>query len=251
VLVLAAGLVGLGLLAAPGATGRFFSWDLAPEPLAAFAGGVYVGSAAVYAFAVRRPWPDVRGLVVGAVVLSASVFVASLAHRDVFDFDRLQTWAWFVLFAAFGAITVGLLAAGGADRSTDADRPLPPWARALLGGVAALLGALAVALWVDPVALADPSPFALSPLGGRFAGAWVALLAVLTGWAALRGRTRGAWLPAIALVALPAGALVGALRTLPDLDPAGAYLAALVLLMAAGVALGTACRLHEPGVDRS
>jgi hypothetical protein len=49
VLVLAAGLVGLGLLAAPGATGSFFSWTLEPDALAAFAGGVYIGSAATYA----------------------------------------------------------------------------------------------------------------------------------------------------------------------------------------------------------
>ena len=67
VLVVAAGLVGLAMLAAPGATDRFFAWDLAPEPLAAFAGGVYVGSAAVYAVALVRPWPEVRALVAGAV----------------------------------------------------------------------------------------------------------------------------------------------------------------------------------------
>jgi hypothetical protein len=57
VLVLAAGLVGLGLLAAPGATGSFFSWQLEPEALAAFAGGVYVGSAVAYAAAVTQPEP--------------------------------------------------------------------------------------------------------------------------------------------------------------------------------------------------
>jgi hypothetical protein len=42
---------------------------------------------------------------------------------------------------------------------------------------------------------------------------------------------------ALALVALPAGALVAALRTLPDLDSAGAYIAALVVLIGLGVAL--------------
>ena len=50
-LVVAAGLVGLGLVGAPGATGKFFAWGLGPEPLAAFAGGVYIGSAALYAVA--------------------------------------------------------------------------------------------------------------------------------------------------------------------------------------------------------
>jgi hypothetical protein len=46
-LVLAAGMVGLALLIVPGATGSFFAWGLEPVPLAAFAGGVYVGSAVV------------------------------------------------------------------------------------------------------------------------------------------------------------------------------------------------------------
>lgn len=241
VLSLAAGLVGLGLLAAPGATGRFFSWNLEPEPLAAYAGGVYVGSALAYGVAVMRPWREARPLVGAAVVLSLSVFVASVAHREVFDFDRLQTWAWFVLFAGFGVITLGLLAAGGAR---EAEPPpgarLPPWARALLGTLALLLGALALALWIDPVALADPSPFPLPLLGGRFAGAWIALLAVLAGWAAARNGADEAWLPALALIALPCGALVAALRTLGDLDPAGAaaaYMAVLALVAAAGLAV--------------
>ncbi len=245
-LVIAAGLVGLALLAVPGATGRFFSWNLQPEPLAAFAGGVYVGSAAVYALALVRPWREVRGLVAGAVVLSVSVFVASVAHRDVFDFDRVQTWAWFVLFAAFGVVTVALLVAGGEEQTANPQAPLPAWSRALLAASAALLAALAIALWVDPAGLTSPSPFELSPLGGRFAGAWVGLLAVVAGWAAGHGFADEAWLPAVALVALPFGALLAALRTLPDLEPAGAaaaYVGALVLVLGSGVAvLGTTRR---------
>ena len=50
-LVLGAGLVGIALVLVPGATVEFFAWGLGPEPLAAFAGGVYVGSAVVYATA--------------------------------------------------------------------------------------------------------------------------------------------------------------------------------------------------------
>ena len=106
-LVLAAGLIGIALVAVPGATGEFFAWGLGPEPLAAFAGGVYVGSAAAYAVALPRTEREVRGLVCGAVVLSVSVFVITLAHLDQFDFDRLQAWAWVVLFAGFSLVTAG------------------------------------------------------------------------------------------------------------------------------------------------
>ena len=249
VLVIAAGGVGLAMLAAPGATGRFFAWELTPEPLAAFAGGVYVGSAAVYALALARPWAEVRSLVAGAIVLSVSVFVATLVHLDVFDLDRLQAWAWLVLFAGFGLITIGLLAAGGPAEEARAGR-LQPWSRALLGAVALAGGALAVALWADPTGLSEASPFTLPPLGGRFAGSWIALLSVLVGWAALRDRADEARLAGFALVALPAGALVAAVRTSGDLDGGGAgYAVALVLLAACGLAV--LASLRGPAVSPS
>lgn len=246
VLVVAAGLVGLAMLAAPGATDRFFAWDLAPEPLAAFAGGVYVGSAAVYAVALVRPWPEVRALVAGAVVLSVSVFVATLVHLDVFDLGRLQAWAWLVLFAGFSLVTIGLLILGGPSAGPG-DAPLEPWARAALAAVAAGCGGVALALWIDPVGLSGPSPFALPPLGGRFAGSWIALLALLAAWAAARDRAEEAWLPALALVTLPAGALLAALRTSSDLDGGVAYAVVLGLLSACGVAVLRS--LRRPAVD--
>ena len=241
-LVVAAGLVGLGLLAAPGATGKFFAWGLGPEPLAAFAGGVYVGSAVLYAVALPRPWREVRALVAGAVLLSVSVLLVTLTHLDQFDFDRLQAWAWVVLFAGFSLVTLWLGATGRDERPAAAAVPLAPWARATLAAVSAALTALALALWIDPTGLSDASPFALSPLGGRFAGSWIALLALLTGWAAVRNTVEEARLPALALVLLPAGGLVAALRTAGDLDPAAAYLVALALLIALGAAVTRATR---------
>lgn len=242
-LAIAAGLVGLGLLAAPGATGKFFAWGLGPEPLAAFAGGVYVGAAVLYAVALRQSWRRVQGLVLGAVVLSVSVLLVTLTHTDQFDFGRLQAWAWVVLFALFSVVTAWLFLAGSDEPTGPPGQPLPGWARALLGVVAVLLGALALALWVDPTGLAGPSPFALPPLGGRFAGSWVALLATLAGWAAVRDDREQAQLPALGLVLLPAGALVAALRTIGDIEPAGAaggYLAAAAALVAVGAAVALA-----------
>jgi hypothetical protein len=221
-LVLAAGLVGVALLAVPGATGAFFAWGLAPESLAAFAGGVYVGSAVVYAVALRAPAREAHGLVVAAVVLSVSVLASTLAHLDVFDFGRLQAWAWVALFVAFG-ITTCVLAVRGPWWPAPGPR-LPLWARGLLGAAASLLGGVAVALWIDPAA------FSLPPLGGRFAGSWVAMLATLAAYAALTNRRREARLPALALVALPAGALVAAART----DGRPGYLLALGLLVVVG-----------------
>jgi len=235
-LVLAAGATGVALLAAPGATGKFFAWGLGPEPLAAFAGGVYVGSATAYALALRHPATRVRGFVAGALVLSSSIFVVTLAHADVFDFDRLQAWAWVVLFAGFSVVTACLFVLEREEEGTRPER-LPGWARGVLLAVAIAGAGLAIALWLDPTGLAGASPFELSPLGGRFAGSWVALLAFLCGWAAVRNRVDEARLSAAALTALPAGALVAALRSIDDLDPAGAaaaYIATLALLVVMG-----------------
>jgi hypothetical protein len=237
-LVVAAGLIGIALVAVPDATGKFFSWDLGPEPLAAFAGGVYVGSAAAYAAAIPSGERTVRGLVAGAVVLSVSVFVISIAHLDLFDFDRLQAWAWMALFGGFSVVTAGIFLVGE-PRPVEASvvQPVAPWARLVFAAVGAPLGALAMALWIDPTGLSGASPFELPPLGGRFAGSWVALLAVLAWWAALRNRSDEARLSALALVTLPAGALIAALRTLPDLEQAGGYLAAILFLLATGAIL--------------
>ena len=246
-LALAAVLVGVAMLAAPGATEKYFAWALGPEPLAAFAGGVYVGAAVVYGVGLPRSWPEVRGLVAGAVVLSVSVLLITLTHLDQFDLDRLQAWAWIVLFAGFSLVTAGLLMLGSAERG-EAEAALAPSSRAVLVAVAAAMGALALALWTDPTRLSGASPVDLSPLGGRFAGSWVALLAVLAGWAAVRNRTAEARLSILALVALPAGALLAALRTISDLEPAGAaaaYVAALGLLLACGVGLLQRSRLGE------
>jgi hypothetical protein len=238
VLVGAAGLVGLALLAVPGATGSFFSWGLEPEPLAAFAGGVYVGSAALYALSLARPPDEARGLVVGAAVLSVSVLVVTLGHLDVFDFDRLQAWVWLALFALFSAVSVWLVAAGP---RASASPPLPAPLRAVLALVALGLGAVAAALWIDPEAL--EAPFPLPPLGGRFAGSWVALVAVLCAWAAARNSASDGRWAGVGLVALPAGALAAAARTAPDLDHGLAY----ALVLAALVTTGAVILAARPG----
>jgi len=223
-LVVAAGLVGLALLIVPRATGTFFAWDLAPESLAAFAGGVYVGAAVLYAAALRAPWREARALVAAAVVLSVSVLAVTLVHIETFDLGRLQAWAWLALFAGFALITSWLLVAGGPGEPR-AGAPLPRWTRALLGAVAAALIAAGVGLWID-----HPG---LPPLGGRFAGSWTVMVGFLAGWAALANCRDEVRLPAFALVALPAGALAAAARTGHG-DPA--FLAALAFLVASGLA---------------
>jgi hypothetical protein len=227
----AAGMVGLALLIVPGSARTFFAWGLRPESLAAFAGGVYVGSAVLYAAGLRAPWRQARALVAAAAVLSISVCVITLTHLEPFDFGRLQAWAWLVLFPGFALATSALLLLGRRRGGDHGGVELARGPRALLAVVAAVLAAIGLGLWIDPPGL--------PPLGGRFAGSWTVMLGFLAGWAAIANRRDEARLPALALIALPAGALVAALRTAAA-DPA--YVSGLALLIACGAAV-----LHATG----
>ncbi len=224
-LALAAGMVGVALLIVPGATGAFFAWGLGPASLAAFAGGVYVASAVVYAVALRAPGARVaraRGGRRRAVRLRAREHAR--APRGV----RLRPAAGVGVGGAvrgFG-VTTCVLAVRGPWWPTPGPR-LPLWTRGLLGALASLLGGVAARCGSTRPRSRSP------PLGGRFAGSWVAMLATLAAYAALTNRRREARLPALALIALPAGALVAAART--GADPG--YLLALALLAAAGAAV--------------
>ena len=194
----------------------------------------------LYAIGLARPAGETRSLVLAAVVLSVSVLAITLAHLEIFDFGRLQAWAWVALFAGFAATTC-VLALAGRRSSDGAGRPSPSWVRWALGVAALALAAVGVALWIDPAAVAGP--FDLPPLGGRFAGSWIVMLAVLAGQGALSGRRADTELAALALVALPGGALLAALRTFGELDHAFAYVAALAALCALG--LGVLLRVAD------
>ena len=226
-LVVAAGGVGLALLALPAAAGTYFAWALAPTPLAAFAGGVYVGSAVAYGVALRLPASASRPLEAAAAVLSASVLAITLTHLEPFDLGRLQAWAWLVLFAGFTAVTAWLAIMPPPARPAAQPGPaLPAPARAGFALLAAALLAAGALLWIDPPGL--------PPLGGRFAGSWAAMLGTAAAWPAVTGRAGDAVLPALALVSLPAGALAAGLRT-GGFPPA--LLAALAATAAAGAVL--------------
>jgi hypothetical protein len=159
--------------------------------------------------------------VLGAVVLSVSVLAVTLVHLDVFDLSRLQAWAWLALFGGFALVTAWLTVVGGAGDRLAGVR-LPVVVRVAFAVTAVALVAAAVALW------ADPGAFGLPPLGGRFAGSWSALLGALSLWARWRDRRDEAALPALALVALPLGALLAAVRVGSfELAPAYVALAAI------------------------
>src|SRR5215210_251081 len=108
IVALAAGIVGIVMLAAPGSTGDYFSWALGPPPLATLVGGLYVASTVVFGLGIGRAWGGVRGLVAGALGLTLPTLTATLVHSEVFDFGRPVAVIWLVLLAGspatFGTI---------------------------------------------------------------------------------------------------------------------------------------------------
>ena len=229
---LVAGVAGINMLAFPGSTARYFSWPLGPHPLAGLVGDFYVASAAVFGLGLGRTWREVRGLCVAALVFSSTTIVVTVRHLDTFDFGRWQAWAWVVVFPAVAVTVAVILVQGGA--SGGGGPRLVPWSRAVLAALAAVLAALALVLWFFLPTAQRASPFSLPPLGGRYAGCWMAFLAVLAAWAALRRHWDEARLSLLALVAFTGAALFAAVRNLTGLTPVArrlGYLSVLTVLL--------------------
>jgi hypothetical protein len=116
------------------------------------------------------------------------------------------------------------------------------------GLVAIALLVVSVALWVDPAGSAF-LPFTPAPLSGRVLGGWTFLLAVLAASIAVDGDRRRGRLPALAMVAFPAGALIGMVRTSGQLGSTTSVLvtaAAAVAWLALGVGLLREAGRPEP-----
>jgi hypothetical protein len=112
------------------------------------------------------------------------------------------------------------------------ERPLGAVVRAV-GAVGVLgLGALGIALLIDPVAVSDVWPWMLTPLVGRLLGVWFCSLAVAYAWA-LRD---GDWLRARPIFAqgAPTGALLALVPALHggEMRSSGAHLPVFVALLA-------------------
>ena len=235
----AASVSGVALLAFPGSTADFFSWPLAPPPLATLIGGLYVASGFVYARAAVAPWAELRIMIVGIVALTIPIFTSTLAHLEVFDFGRLQAWAWVVLFGGFLVTATAVLLCEPASRSRDAVR-FSLAARVAATGIAIALLIMSIALWIDPTGGAAVLPFTPAPLSGRVLGGWTFLFAVFAAFIAIDGSVGRGRLPALAMVSFPAGALAAAIRSFSDLSPPGtraAYVAGIVVWLGIGIAL--------------
>ena len=226
----AAGIVGAIMLIAPSSTGRSFAWPLGPRALAALVGGLYVVSAPVFAYAGLRSAIEVRGLAAAVLAFTIPTVAATYLHHDVFDFDRLFAMAWVVLFIASPLTFALLLWSGRYAQPPPGDPRVHPAGRVALAALAAVFAGLAAWFWVDT---SGPVPFEMAPLGARFLAAWLAFLAVLAAWPAVRPTRSEARVPLLALIAYGIGGLLAAAVHPQDLGPGViGYLVALLIIVA-------------------
>jgi hypothetical protein len=217
IVAVVAGIAGVIMLVAPSSTDRYFSWPTGPPAVAATVGAFYVASAVVFGLAaLREDWPGSRGLCLGVLALTVPTLIATVKHHDVFDFGRWQAVLWVTLFIA-APVAYGTILFLQRGRVTGTGEPLRPWARAVVGVLAAGYAVLAAALLFAQDASGRRAPFALVALSGRFLGCWALFLAVLAAFAAVRNRWNEARIPLLALALWPAAALLAALTRYGDL----------------------------------
>jgi hypothetical protein len=199
----AAGIVGVAMLVAPGSTGTYFSWPINPPGVAGLIAGCYVASAVIFGWAAwRERWAGQRGLCVAVLGLAAPTLVATFRHHETFDFDRWQAVAWVVLFIA-SLTSFGTLVLRRPAAPARGPRLAAP-ARVALVIAAVAYGALAMVLWAHP-GLIDAGP-----MGVRYIGSWAAFLAIGAAHAAARPEWEAARLNVAALGLLPLAAIAGA-----------------------------------------
>jgi hypothetical protein len=233
----AAGVSGLMLVVAPGRTGTFFSWPLAPPELAAVIGASYLVAAAGYGTALagygRRRRRTGRIMLAGIMALSAPVFVVTLADLAIFDLGRWQAVAWVALFGLFPLVAAGTLWWGrGGDPV--GRRPSAP-RTALLLAYSAVAIAGAVLLWWRPQQAARWAP--VSEFGGRVLAGWLVLAATLAVLAVVEPVADS--LPARLVVALqPVAWWLAGLRAPASFADHTGWLGYCLLLAVLGVAGG-------------
>jgi len=184
-LLVAAGLAfiaGMQLYVGTEHTDRYFAWTIKPPLSAAFLGATYWGALVLLFLASReRTWAMARLTTISTLLLVTLLLVVTLVHIDRFHTGSSSAVtlagtyafiaAYVVLPVALAVLVVRQLRLPGGDPARTAR--LPMWARVALAVQGAVLLVVGALLLVAPVATRGVWPWALTPLLGRAAGAWL------------------------------------------------------------------------------
>jgi membrane protein CcdC involved in cytochrome C biogenesis len=236
-------------------TDRFFSWTIEPPLTAAFLGASYWAAFVLILWSARQhDWARARPALPPVLAIAVLLLVATLIHRDRFDFDTIFGWFWLAAYTLVPPIVVALLlqqlrVPGSDVRGCDLPLGLRP-ALAIQSAVMLLVGA---ALFIAPQDADSVLPWSLTPLTGRAVGAFIFGFGVAAAHASIEDdldRFRGA---ALAYLVLGGLQLVAVARYSGDLDGEGGgdliYLAFLVGVVA--VALYALLAAPRAGPERA
>lgn len=231
-----------------------YAWSIALPVSAAFLGAGYVAGlvVTVLGLLVARSWRSIRLVYPGVISLAVVLCLATLIHRDVFDWDYALTWAWTVVYVL---IPPGF---GGfwwyherrQPRDLPADGRLAvfrPFALILGTGMAVL----AILMFIFPDTFVDRWAWPISPLLSRVFAAWYALFGVILLDIGLRAKqVRELVIPSAAVLASALLLLILPLRYPDDMETGRVGFWSLMLLhlvLAAGMAWMLIWSLRQVG----
>jgi hypothetical protein len=160
-------------------TKTYFAWTIAAPLSAAFLGASYWAGALLLLLGLReRAWANLRIAVAAVLGFVPLMCLATVMHFDRFHLSRIEfeprlaAWAWMIVYVTVPFILVAMLVlqlrAPGGDPSRTAR--VSPALRMLIGANAVIAGAVGLALFVAPQAMAPVWPWPLTPLTSRAIG---------------------------------------------------------------------------------
>jgi hypothetical protein len=244
VLVLSAANAGF-LYLLPDRADSDYAWPIRPPVSAAFLGAGYVAGLVVALGGVlfARSWRSIRLVFPGVVALAVVLILATLIHRDRFDWEYPLTWGWTAVYALIPPGFGGFWWLQERAQPRLRAEPRLELIRAFALVLGAVLTLLAVLMFALPDAFVERWPWAISPLLSRAFAAWYALFGVILLDIALTAKqSRELVIPSAAVLASALLLLSLPLRFSGDMDT-GRLSYWLLLLLHLALAAGAAWML--------
>jgi len=157
---------GIGLLLEPGVLRPMWPWALTPFN-ALLLGAIYSSSLVATAMmAYVKRWAPTRVVLLMILIFTAIVLIVCLVYIDRFDFQRWETWLWFLLYII---IPVNAAYHVWLYRNLKPFNPFPllaPW-RGVLLIPTILLGLYGIGLLIAPDTFSGFWPWLIDDFHGR------------------------------------------------------------------------------------
>ena len=173
-----------------------FAWDVQPTVMASVLGAYYMSSALLFVLPLlARRWEMIRVMILPTALFGSAELIATLLHWDRFSVGMLPFWVWFVSYLLPPPIFFGFYIYLQRKVKTSGvvvpGEPLSREVRTAFIHWGALLGILAVVLFIFPYLLIAAAPWKMTPLTVRAFVSWlIALATLMLSMASENDRTR-------------------------------------------------------------